>query len=367
MRMRSYLTVVILAALVWSPVASEAADPRCTLQGEAGPCKAGLGRYGCDPGSGTCREILWGGCGTPVPFETKEECLQVCGAAKPLVISELKPYPDGRLPYAEISLEYPKDWEKPDFTVRVNGTEMPFRPWGGGFSPERQFATLLFFPGAARDIRVTVQASVGGKSYEATSTLRWNVWSMAGLLDGPGRIEAVMTARPLRFWAFPADTVRVHWNGQPLAPKMDPLSGKPVGLFSLEPEWQPGKNLLAIETTGEDGKAVSADYSFVYLPDGTIGLGETLTIPYGAPGSRSGPFYSLEMDGTSLVAVKNGEESFFGLDPEGWAIERSALVRTLKAERPGETRVKIFLQPHFLQGSALERELRITVVPGAGR
>jgi hypothetical protein len=367
MRMRSCLAVVLLAALVWLPAAGEAGDPRCTLQGETGPCKAAFERYQYDPGSGTCREILWGGCGSPVPFETKAECMRVCGGAKPLVIAALTPYPDGRLPYALLSLEYPKDWEKPDFTIRVNGAEMPFRPWGGGYSPDRQFATLLFFPGAAGTIRVTVQAFAGGKSYEATDALRWNVWSMAGLLDGPGRLEAVMKARPLRFWAFPADGVRVLWNGRPLAPRLDPLSGKPVGLFSIEPEWQPGKNLLSIETTGQDGKRVTAEHSFVYLADGTTRVGEILAIPYGTPGSKSGPFYSFVMNGDSLVSVKEGEEPYFSLDPEGWAIEQAALVRSVKAERPGETRVRILVKRHFLQGQELEREFGIVVVPGVGK
>jgi hypothetical protein len=365
--MRSWLLVFILAASAWLPAVGQAADPRCTGEGKAGPCKAAFERYQYDPKSGTCREILWGGCGEPVPFETKAECLRVCAGAQGLLLTELKPYPDGLLPYALVSLEYPKDWENPEFTIRVNGAEVPFRKWGGGFSPEKQDATFLLFPGAAATLDVTVQALVGGKSYEATDRLRWNVWSMAGLLDSPGRLEAVLKARPLRFWAFPADGVRVLWNGRPLAPRLEPLSGKPVGLFSLEPEWQAGKNLLSIETTGQDGKRAAAEYSFMYLPNGTIGLGESLAIPYGRPGSKSGPFYSVELSGDSLVSVRDGEESYFILDRDGWALDRSVLVKRVKAERPGESRVRILVKRHFLQGQELDREFRITVVPGAGR
>ncbi len=365
MRLRFGLTLVFLALLVRLPAAG-AADSRCADPGDPGPCKALLERYLYDPGSGTCKEFFWGGCGRSNPFESKEECLKVCGGTKPLVITGVAPLLQGRLPYVLVSLDYPKDWPKPDFTVRVNGAEAPFRWWSGGMSQDRQSATLLVFPGAAGIARISVQAMSGGKTAEATDAIPWNAWSMAGLLDGPGRLEAVLKARPLRFWAFPADGVRVLWNGRPLALRLEPLSGRPVGLFSIEPEWKAGKNLLSVETTGKDGKRIAREYSFVYLADGTTRIGETLAIPYGTPGSKSGPFYTIELDGNALVPVGDGEEPYTVLDPEGWVLEETALVKRVKAERPGETRIRISVKRHFLQARELDRELRLTVVSGVG-
>ena len=211
--------------------AAEAPDARCATQGDRGPCKALLGRYYYDPGSGACKEFFWGGCGEPAPFETKEECLKVCGGKKPLVIADVKAFPEKRLPYALLHLEYPKDWPKPQFMVEVDGKETPSRLWGGGYSRDRQSATLLFFPGEAGSVKITARASISGETCEAKDTLRWNVWAMAGLLDGPGRLEAVMKPRALRFWAFPVETVRVFFNGQFVTPKLDPLSGKARGPF----------------------------------------------------------------------------------------------------------------------------------------
>ena len=207
----------------------------------------------------------------------------------------------------------------------------------------------------------------GGRTDEATDALHWNVWSMAGLLDGPGRLEAVLKARPLRFWAFPTDGVRALWNGRPVSPKLEPLSGKPVGLFSVEPEWRAGRNVLIVETVGRDGKRIGREYSFVYLAGGKIPVGETLAIPYGTPGSKSGPFYAIELDGNALVPVGDGEEAYSVIDPEGWALESTALVKTVKAERPGETRVRISVKHHFLQAREPDREFSVTVVPRTGR
>ena len=111
----------------------------------------------------------------------------------------------------------------------------------------------------------------------------------------------------------------------------------------------------------------AGDYSFVYLPDSAITLGETLAIPYGTMGGKSGPFYSMELEGDALSPVGDGEETFYIIDPEGWAVEKSVLVKTLRADRPGRSRVKIFVKRHFLQSRELEREFDIHVTPGTGR
>jgi hypothetical protein len=53
-------------------------DARCRLEHDAGPCKAGFPKYYFDPTRQKCIKFLWGGCDGVVPFETLEECQELC-------------------------------------------------------------------------------------------------------------------------------------------------------------------------------------------------------------------------------------------------------------------------------------------------
>lgn len=46
----------------------------CSLEPDAGLCKAYMPRYYYDSEEKKCKEFIWGGCGGTVPFETLEEC-----------------------------------------------------------------------------------------------------------------------------------------------------------------------------------------------------------------------------------------------------------------------------------------------------
>lgn len=51
---------------------------RCRLVPVNGPCKAMMERYRFDQKSGRCSEYIYDGCGAVVPFESLEECRQLC-------------------------------------------------------------------------------------------------------------------------------------------------------------------------------------------------------------------------------------------------------------------------------------------------
>lgn len=51
---------------------------RCLLAPVNGSCKAMMERYRFDQKSGRCREYIYDGCGPVVPFESLEECRQLC-------------------------------------------------------------------------------------------------------------------------------------------------------------------------------------------------------------------------------------------------------------------------------------------------
>lgn len=51
---------------------------RCDLKPDGGPCKGLFWKYYYNPKTKKCEEFAYGGCGGVVPFDTKEECEELC-------------------------------------------------------------------------------------------------------------------------------------------------------------------------------------------------------------------------------------------------------------------------------------------------
>jgi Kunitz/Bovine pancreatic trypsin inhibitor domain len=107
------------------PLPRELAETRCSMKPEPGPCKALFERYYYEEKSKACRPFFWGGCSGAVPFETMAECEQACLSPQTLRMQDLKPL-RGDV-YAEVLLEFPKTWKRPDFLVEVDGRDVPAR------------------------------------------------------------------------------------------------------------------------------------------------------------------------------------------------------------------------------------------------
>lgn len=61
------------------PGLSDLAPPAaCTAKPVRGPCKAAFEAYWFDASSESCKPFLWGGCGDPPPFQTREDCERTC-------------------------------------------------------------------------------------------------------------------------------------------------------------------------------------------------------------------------------------------------------------------------------------------------
>ena len=71
---------LVVATNVSKKGENQAADARCSLVQDSGPCKAYVAKYYFDAKIGKCQEFGWGGCkGTgTVPFDNLEECKSVC-------------------------------------------------------------------------------------------------------------------------------------------------------------------------------------------------------------------------------------------------------------------------------------------------
>jgi hypothetical protein len=82
-------TLALLAGAALLPACASSTLPEaCALKPESGRCRAAIPRYWYDPGTGTCKAFIWGGCDGVVPFETYDACHQACtpGLAMPAEI-----------------------------------------------------------------------------------------------------------------------------------------------------------------------------------------------------------------------------------------------------------------------------------------
>lgn len=61
------------------PGLGELAPPAaCGAKPERGPCKAAFEAWAFDSAANVCKPYLWGGCGDPPPFSTRDDCERTC-------------------------------------------------------------------------------------------------------------------------------------------------------------------------------------------------------------------------------------------------------------------------------------------------
>jgi hypothetical protein len=373
MKRALFLAIVFILATVWPAAAARQASPwtspeailaalpdvRCEQKPERGPCKALFERFHYHAKDRKCLPFFWGGCEGTVPFETLEECKKVCEPPETLRIKELRSLNDDL--YAVVYLEYPKGWEAGDFQVLVAGKEVNARRRSGGYSDDRRMESLLFFPGKPGVKRVSVKAAVEGREAETSGSLEWKPRPFAVLLDYLGDGMLVTARVKLRVVTANTGEVTLLFNGKAMKPE---VLGRDATLLSFDPPWRPGLNSLSVEGKGVDGTTVSRSYSFVYS-EGEIRLGEAalMSLNVGREGSKSGPFYSVTIEGDAIATVKDLTVDAYVMDDGGWVGSEARLVRELKAVKPGRASVKIFEKPHFLQTKSLKEEYFITVLP----
>ncbi len=334
-------------------------DVRCGQKPERGPCKASFERFHYHAKDRKCLPFFWGGCEGAVPFETLEECKRVCEPPETLRIKELRSLNDDL--YAIVSVEYPKGWEAGEFQVLVDGKEVNARRRSGGFSEDRRMESLLFYPGKPGVKRVSVKAAVEGRAAEVFGSLEWKPRPFAALMDYLGDRMLVTARVKLRVVTANTGDVTLLFNGEAMKPE---VLGRDATLLSFVPPWRPGPNSLSVEGKGVDGTLVKRSYTFVYS-EGEIRLGESalMSLPVGREGSKSGPFYSVTIEGDAISTVRDLTVDAYVMDDGGWVGSEAKLVRELKAVKPGRASVKIFEKPHFLQPKALKEEYFITVLP----
>jgi hypothetical protein len=340
------------------PLAGEPADTRCSMKPEPGPCKALFERYYYEEKRKVCRPFFWGGCNGAVPFETMAECEQACLSSQTLRMQDLKPLPGDV--YAEASLEFPKTWERPDFLVEVDGHEVAARPRSGGFSSDRQMESLIFFPGRPGRKRVTVTATTEGRRVETTGWLEWKPAPLVALIGHAGDRDLILEKQDITLVLVNVEEATLTFNGTAVQPES---FGEHAKLLRFAPNWVSGRNILTVQGSGPDGKAVSERYTFVYAGDGTLVEGETVALDYGTQGSKSGPFFRVAVEGPAVVRARSAEPESYVMSEDGWLGGETRLVQELKASMPGISTVRVFEKPHFLMPEELKRAIVLRVIP----
>ncbi len=273
-----------------------------------------------------------------------------------LMITEIKAVSDI---YAEVSLEFPKAWEDVQFQVQVNGRDVNAKPYGGGFSDDRNMQSLLFFPGKPGVKQVTVSATRGGSAVAARGPFTWPGRPFVAVVGFTADRVLVRDTQKIAVVTANIADVTIKVNGE----KADSRSlGSDALLFSIEPVWKQGANTLSVEGKGMDGTTITRKHVYVY-PGAGIRQGESVLLDCGVEGSKSGPFYAVSVKGDAIVLGASRKAVSYKVDKEGWIGQETRLLRELTAAKPGAAKVLISEKPHFLEPQRLKEEIDLTVLP----
>lgn len=271
-------------------------------------------------------------------------------------ILSVKQSPDGV--HATISVDYPKSWVNGKFTVEVNGKAERARQIGGGFSTDRNVADLQYLPKQNGRQEVIVKITADRKKAQARNVIDWKLNPFIGILEHTGDKEIITAKEKLNIVLANISDVRVFFNGKNLSPR---FTGTDIRTYSFQPAWKEGKNILTVNAEKNDG-LIAHTFTFYYVgDDGKLPLGETGILYYGEEGSKSGPFYSIKIEGDSLISVNDVRSHCSTLDKDGWLVSKTRLGKEFKAQKTGWAIVRIFIKPHFLEELKLDREIRIKV------
>ncbi len=358
LRPAGFLLGVLAASLAHAGELPE----RCYLAPQNGQCKALIERYYFDSGRNRCVEYFYDGCGPVVPFEEREECQAMCEVGEVPRLARIERIAD--LPYIAVTIDYPKAWQSPTLRVFTDGREVPVTSVGGGHDQNSQQQTLRVAPGErCRELAITVQHA--GETHRLTTPFSCYGPSLVLPLGHLGFGEVIGRDTRLQFAVQRLADATFLLNGNPVPTEPVPETAHGVELIQLTPVWREGLNTLEVEATTEEGQPLSRVWTFVLAPDGTVPLGQQLRIRYGHPGSKSGPFYRLELAGDA-VAITGQLEVAVVQRVEGWLMPSQVLVADLKAEKPGDATLSVFVKPHFLSPIERDREYRFHVVAPQG-
>ncbi|HNW93664.1 MAG TPA: hypothetical protein PKM88_12210, partial [bacterium] len=215
-----------------------------------------------------------------------------------------------------------------------------------------------------KDLAVTYANN--GETHRATATAAFVSAGDVQLLDHADG-ELFLAQPELRFLTYFVTAPSLSCNGAAVTGELaaaEPLTGATAQVLRFSPVLQPGKNQLTVAWQDAAGAARTKQLTLVYAPDGKLKVGDAVPFGYGRVGSRSGPFYQLATEDSTVVAFGDDQQDFrFPQITDGQLTFGSRLRETVTATGPGVARVQIMKSRYFLMPYDPEDTVVLTVAP----
>jgi hypothetical protein len=265
--------------------------------------------------------------------------------------------------YIHLEVALPCDLKEPREEFTVNGQPAVFTHLGfssGSEGCSRDYALYVGPPGTKH---ITFTLTEGGRRFTASTTLDFRSRGAVVLLDRLGQ-EALREPGEWRLWVYFVKNLKVTVNGtpQPLTEQATAVSPHHT-LVSFRPSLRPGPNLIVVEAEDAQGGRISREYRPYYLKDGQIRVKDEMLWPYGYMGSKSGPFFRLEVEGEALKITGQQELDQAFLKDQAWFAQKRLFLKKIRAQQPGEVTLKVYKKSWFTNPYQLEETHRLRVIP----
>jgi hypothetical protein len=255
----------------------------------------------------------------------------------------------GEPPYVQIEISYPMSWGEGSFRFTVNGENTAFEKRGGGFGQglyDNDFWLYIGEPGK-KEITVTFKSS-------SLTTQRKELFEfksngdlvLLNHYDG----ETLFKETPFQFFTYFVRNIKLTLNGTEVPYVIQTVPASKVhSLVVFKPQFTSGLNTVQFSGKRFDNKDFIRQFSFFFIKDATVKTGDQFNFGYGYPGSKSGPFFELKIDGAALTLDdERREASFPVLQTDQWLIHKSTYLQTVTAKEPGTGSIMVLEQGSFL-------------------
>lgn len=251
------------------------------------------------------------------------------------------------------------------FTITVNQQTVVGKEIGGGFDDGRSSHVFRVYPGEPGAKAIAVTYEVNGEVFVARQNHAFASTGDVLLLDHFAG-ELLLAPAELQLLNYFVSELKLTCNGAEVA-----LAGSatapgvgPARSSTATPALQAGRNELVLTWRDAAGAAQEKKFVLLYAPGGRIKVGEAVPFGFGYQGSRSGPFFQLEVTDSTVASV-SGEQSVarFPRVADGQLTFGTTLQQTVTGLAPGSAGIVIMKSRYFLFPYEPEDTITMTVTP----